>query len=868
MVVSKRNNNNNKIKKQEKEDENVEFEDVDNDDSDYSDDSEVFEDDDFDSEEERKLKKSKSINKKIATNNNKSKKKNTTSKIKIEAGGSNESIYRSVNHSIDLHYFKDEEIESIRESMLKWYSGCKRDLPWRQRDGFDRQTIAYRVWTRVSVVIDYFNRWIDNWPTIEKLAGASLDQVNQVWAGLGYYRRAKNLHLAATRLVKENNSLIPDKLQQLKDVEGYTAGAILSIAFEKQEPLVDGNVIRVLSRLRMIGANPKKAATIKLHWKLAGELVDAEQPGDFNQALMELGATTCLVTSPLCNKCPVSSQCLAYQQAEINKNKNNNIKKKPTANSITNYFTSTTTSKTTTTTTTKTKEEKVEVKREDDKPKIIDIEDLCGVCERWSDSDEPVESVTKFPRKVVKAKAREETVDVFIVINKQTQETLLVQRPETGLLASLWESPSIVREQVKDDDEEDDEDEDEDKDNKKRKRKTKEEQFTSYISSIQREFNDLFKIESIKSIGTTVHIFSHIRQTLVVNKVSVESTTTTRSATKTTKSSKESKKATQWIDIDKLKDAAISNQMKNCIFIYTMLPKVRYLHLDVFSNGLQGGNHLGVVTDATAWTDDQMIRFAKWTNLVETTFLLKPTQPNASYKVRIFTPEGKEIPFAGHPSIGSAFTALYIDAVQAISSSEQQLTIYQECGAGVLPIRITGDILMLQSPKARVIKTGVDANPLLAPALLGIEMGRLPPALIEGGRHWWIAECSSEESLRQWKPDHHSILSLAKDSNTLGICVFARKSKASNIDDKYDIVVRALPAGIGIVEDPASGAANGLIGAYIAFSEPNGPLAKGYIVSQGREIGHDAKLHIEIETDKIWVGGRTNIVVDGQLQWN
>ncbi|GAM21319.1 hypothetical protein SAMD00019534_044940 [Acytostelium subglobosum LB1] len=299
------------------------------------------------------------------------------------------------------------------------------------------------------------------------------------------------------------------------------------------------------------------------------------------------------------------------------------------------------------------------------------------------------------------------------------------------------------------------------------------------------------------------------------------------------------------------------------------LNKVHYLHLDVFCNSRGGGNHLGVVTDATGWTDEQMQRFAKWTNLVETTFLLPPTAENASYKVRIFTPT-KEIPFAGHPSIGSAHAAL--DCQLVTPNADNQ--IHQECGAGVLPIRILDPDhnnstrqLLLQSPKAKVIRTGLDAHPLLAASLAGIGLGRLPPALVEGGRHWWLAECESEQQLRQWKPDHKAILALAKETNCLGICVFAR---AQDSNGEYQLVVRALPAGVGIVEDPASGAANGLIGAYIAHAEPNGPLAHGYVVSQGREIGHDARLVVQIDDKQgiIWIGGRTNTIVDGTLQWS
>ncbi len=320
------------------------------------------------------------------------------------------------------------------------------------------------------------------------------------------------------------------------------------------------------------------------------------------------------------------------------------------------------------------------------------------------------------------------------------------------------------------------------------------------------------------------------------------------------------------------------------------MPQLRYLQVDVFAERAGGGNPLGVVFGADDWSDAQMQRFARWTNLVETTFVLAPTRAEASYRLRIFTPT-KELAFAGHPTIGSAHAALEIDRVHPRDG-----LLVQECGAGLLPIRVEGEgnmqRLFVQAPGARVLRNGLgDAR--LEHVLAGITLGVLPPAFVEGGRRWWVAEFADEAALRGWRPDHAAIGALARTDDCLGLCVFARASRANRDDEvacasraneieavrgaaaancDYDLVVRAFPAGVGIVEDPASGAANGLIAAYIAESEPQGALARGYRVSQGREMGHDATLDIRIDragdnaSPAVWVGGRSHTIIDGVIQ--
>ncbi|NII12356.1 PhzF family phenazine biosynthesis protein [Oleiagrimonas sp. C23AA] len=285
----------------------------------------------------------------------------------------------------------------------------------------------------------------------------------------------------------------------------------------------------------------------------------------------------------------------------------------------------------------------------------------------------------------------------------------------------------------------------------------------------------------------------------------------------------------------------------------------RYFHLDVFAASHGGGNHLGVVVGADDWTEAAMQRFARWTNLVETCFLLKPTDADASYRVRMFTPH-REIDFAGHPSLGSAHAALVAGVAEPVDGR-----LVQECRAGLIAIRVLGRgsarQLMLKAPQASVLAQGADAAAELPAALAGLPAGRLSPALVDGGRRWWVVEGASEAAVRGWHPDHEAIRTLAKASQSMGVCVFARAGEGDSL------VVRAFAGGAGIVEDPASGAANGLVGAYLAQVEPEGTLAGGYAVSQGREMGYDARLVVHVEHGQVWVGGRTNTVIDGQVDW-
>jgi len=212
-------------------------------------------------------------------------------------------------------------------SLLKWYKQENRDLPWRKtRD-------PYAVWlseimlqqTQVRSAIPYYERFLRALPTIDELARADLAVVLKLWEGLGYYARARNLHSAARQIVRENRGKFPNDLQTVSDLPGigpYTAAAILSIAFDQDQAVVDGNVERVLSRLLCIDVPPRSREGRKVFRQLAENLLARGKAGIYNQALMELGALVCRPRNPICSSCPLQSLCraaLAGQQQEYPK---------------------------------------------------------------------------------------------------------------------------------------------------------------------------------------------------------------------------------------------------------------------------------------------------------------------------------------------------------------------------------------------------------------------------------------------------------------------------------------------------------------------------------------------------------------------
>jgi A/G-specific adenine glycosylase len=211
----------------------------------------------------------------------------------------------------------DAQRRTFRTDLLDWYDENKRSMPWREADD------PYRIWvseimlqqTRVDTVRDYYPRFLEHFPTVEALAEADRDAVLKQWEGLGFYSRARHLHEAAQRVVDEHDGTVPDTMEAISDLKGigpYTAAAVLSIAYEKPHAVLDGNVTRVLSRVFAVEEDATTTSAQRELRRLANELLDPERPGDFNQAMMELGALVCTPRTPHCDRCALASVCEAH----------------------------------------------------------------------------------------------------------------------------------------------------------------------------------------------------------------------------------------------------------------------------------------------------------------------------------------------------------------------------------------------------------------------------------------------------------------------------------------------------------------------------------------------------------------------------
>ncbi len=290
----------------------------------------------------------------------------------------------------------------------------------------------------------------------------------------------------------------------------------------------------------------------------------------------------------------------------------------------------------------------------------------------------------------------------------------------------------------------------------------------------------------------------------------------------------------------------------------------RYVQMDVFADRPGAGNPLAVVLDAEGLDEAAMQAIARWTRLPETTFVLPPETADASYSLRIFSPR-REVPFAGHPSVGTAHAVL--DA--GLASARDGLLV-QAGIAGLLPLRVEGEgarrSIAVRTPRARIVEV-IEGAPtdLLAAALRDWPLGALTPALVEGGRRWWLAQVADEACLRAMAPDWDAITALAKATDSMGVCAYA---PAAHPSEGFDLVVRAFVGAPAAFEDAASGAANATLAAWLADRDALPGGRRDYIVSQGREVGHDARLQLRIDDENnVWSGGQVRTVVQGHIDW-
>jgi PhzF family phenazine biosynthesis protein len=291
------------------------------------------------------------------------------------------------------------------------------------------------------------------------------------------------------------------------------------------------------------------------------------------------------------------------------------------------------------------------------------------------------------------------------------------------------------------------------------------------------------------------------------------------------------------------------------------MPSRRYLQLDVFADRPGAGNPLAVVLDAEGLDDDAMQAIARWTRLSETTFVFPATADDASYRIRIFSPR-REVPFAGHPSVGTAHAVL-----EAGLATPRDGLLVQDGIAGKLPLRVAGTgrsrTIAVRTPKARVMEVSAADDPRLRDVLAALPLGGLPPALMDGGRRWWLAELRDEATLRAAAPDWEAIGRLAQATDSMGLCVFARSD-----DPVYYLAVRAFVGAPGQFEDAASGAANATLAAWLASQDALPSPDGHYRISQGREVGHDAIIELFVDGEgEVWSGGRVVTVVSGRIDW-
>jgi PhzF family phenazine biosynthesis protein len=285
---------------------------------------------------------------------------------------------------------------------------------------------------------------------------------------------------------------------------------------------------------------------------------------------------------------------------------------------------------------------------------------------------------------------------------------------------------------------------------------------------------------------------------------------------------------------------------------------VPFKQVDVFTHSLFRGNPVAVVLDAAGLDGEQMQRIAQWTNLSETAFVLPPTTAQADYRVRIFTPR-QELPFAGHPSVGTAHAVLEGAMVEPRDGQ-----LVQECAAGLLPVAIEagehGLHIFIEAPLASIAAPRDGDREALGAALGALPLADPPPRIVDNGPHWWVAGFATAAQVRALQPDMAALARLTASRGAVGVAVYGRDSSGPAA-----LAVRCFCPADAIPEDPVTGSGNAAIAALLADC---GRLpAQQYMASQGREVGRDGQVWMRVAADgRISLGGQSITVIDGMVR--
>ena len=285
----------------------------------------------------------------------------------------------------------------------------------------------------------------------------------------------------------------------------------------------------------------------------------------------------------------------------------------------------------------------------------------------------------------------------------------------------------------------------------------------------------------------------------------------------------------------------------------------RFKQVDVFTDRPLFGNPVAVVLDADGIDTKEMQRIAAWTNLSETTFVLKPTVPDADYRLRIFTP-ADELPFAGHPTVGSAHAALEAGVITGHS-------FRQECGAGVLPMSVTetdaGRRIAVKAPEATLAKDCGDLDDDIS-AALGPQIAPEPsPAAMDNGPVWLFVRMESGAAVAGLKPDMSVVEKLSREHDLTGIAAFALLD-----GDGPRVHIRCFAPAFGVYEDPVTGSANAALPAYLAQAGMLDDIGREYVSMQGTELGRDGRVYVRVLDDqgRAEIGGHAVTVIEGEIR--